>query len=150
MANETYTMPYNADAEMALIGCLLMDNEVAIDIIEKLSAEDFYKEAHQIIIRAMKEVFNARNPIDIVTVSDQLDSKGELGKADQAIYQLDQHQAIGQKQHQELTCIGRKLQTGFGIVQNIFSAVYLHKDAILRLNKIAEKSRQRCQNDNQK
>ena len=81
MANETYTMPYNADAEMALIGCLLLDNEIAIDIIEKLSAEDFYKEAHQIIIRAMKEVFNARNPIDIVTVSDQLDSKGELGKA---------------------------------------------------------------------
>lgn len=81
MANETYTMPYNADAEMALIGCLLMDNEIAADLIEKLSDEDFYKEAHQIIIRAMAEVFNARNPIDIVTVSDQLDSKGELGKA---------------------------------------------------------------------
>ncbi|MBQ8319422.1 MAG: replicative DNA helicase [Clostridia bacterium] len=81
MANETHTMPYNADAEMALIGCLLMDNEIAADVVEKLKDEDFYKESHQTIIRAMREVFNARNPIDIVTVSDQLDSKGELGKA---------------------------------------------------------------------
>ena len=81
MANETQTMPYNRDAEMALIGCLLMDNEIAAELIEKLSPEDFYQEAHQIVIRAMLEVFNARKPIDIVTVSDQLDSKGELNKA---------------------------------------------------------------------
>ncbi|MBQ8375026.1 MAG: replicative DNA helicase [Clostridia bacterium] len=81
MANEQITMPYNRDAEMALLGCLLMDNEIAAELIEKLTAEDFYLESHQIIVRGMQEVFNARKPIDLVTVSDQLDSKGELSKA---------------------------------------------------------------------
>ena len=81
MANEQLTMPYNRDAEMALLGCILMDAEIAADIVEKLSAADFYVESHQVIIRAMNEVFTQRKPIDLVTVSDQLDAKGELTKA---------------------------------------------------------------------
>ena len=81
MANEQHTMPYNRDAEMALLGCLLIDNEIAAELIEKLADEDFYIEAHQLIVRAMLEVFNDRKPIDLVTVSDQLDGKGELSKA---------------------------------------------------------------------
>ena len=81
MANEQLTMPYNRDAEMALLGCILMDSEIAADVVEKLSAQDFYIEAHQIIIRAMNEVFTQRKPVDLVTVADQLDSKGELTKA---------------------------------------------------------------------
>ena len=81
MANEQLTMPYNRDAEMALLGCILMDMEIAADVVEKLSAADFYVESHQVIIRAMNEVFTQRKPIDLVTVSDQLDAKGELTKA---------------------------------------------------------------------
>ena len=81
MANEQLTMPYNRDAEMALLGCILMDMEIAADVVEKLSAADFYVESHQVIIRAMNEVFTQRKPIDLVTVSDQLDANGELNKA---------------------------------------------------------------------
>ena len=81
MANEQLTMPYNRDAEMALLGCILMDSEIAADVVEKLSTQDFYIEAHQVIIRAMNEVFTQRKPVDLVTVADQLDSKGELTKA---------------------------------------------------------------------
>ncbi len=81
MANEINTMPFNRDAEMALLGCLLLDNEIASELVEKLSAEDFYQEAHQYLIRAMQRVFNARKPIDLVTVADQLDSEGSLEKA---------------------------------------------------------------------
>ena len=81
MANEQLTMPYNRDAEMALLGCILMDTEIASDVVERLSAADFYIEAHQIIIRAMNQVFANRQPIDLVTVADQLDASGELSKA---------------------------------------------------------------------
>ena len=37
MATAINTMPYNRDAEMALLGCLLIDSEIAADIVEKLS-----------------------------------------------------------------------------------------------------------------
>ena len=36
--SEINTMPYNRDAEMALLGCILIDNEIAIDLVEKLLA----------------------------------------------------------------------------------------------------------------
>ena len=86
MANETYTMPYNRDAEMALLGCLLIDNEIAAELVEKLSEEDFYQDSHKYILHAMQKVFNSRQPIDLVTVSDELEKGGTLEKAGGIVY----------------------------------------------------------------
>ena len=86
MANEINTMPYNRDAEMALLGCLLIDNEIASELIDKLSEADFYQDSHKLILRAMSKVFNDRKPVDIVTVSDQLESEAALEKAGGIVY----------------------------------------------------------------
>ena len=86
MANSVTTMPYNRDAEMALLGCFLIDNEVATDLVEELYEEDFYQEAHKDILRAMKKVFNTHKPIDLVTVSDELESDGSLDKIGGIVY----------------------------------------------------------------
>ena len=40
-------MPYNRDAEMALLGCLLIDNDIAAELVEKLGEDDFYQESHK-------------------------------------------------------------------------------------------------------
>ncbi|MBQ8407001.1 MAG: replicative DNA helicase [Clostridia bacterium] len=80
MANTANTMPYNRDAEMALLGCFLIDNEVAVDLIESLRELDFYQDSHKTILSAMKGVYKNRKPIDIVTVADLLDSEGKLSK----------------------------------------------------------------------
>ena len=47
MANEVNTMPYNRDAEMALLGCMLIDSDIASDIVDQLDEEDFYQESHK-------------------------------------------------------------------------------------------------------
>ncbi|MBR2442041.1 MAG: replicative DNA helicase [Clostridia bacterium] len=86
MANEINTMPYNRDAEMALLGCMLIDNEIAVDIVEKLHEDDFYQESHKYILRAMQRAFSARKPIDLVTVSDELESENTLEKAGGIVY----------------------------------------------------------------
>ncbi len=86
MANETTTMPYNRDAEMALLGCMLIDSEIASEIIDKLKEADFYQESHKYILQAMQAVFDGRKPIDLVTVSDELESKGNLEKAGGIVY----------------------------------------------------------------
>ena len=62
MAKDVNTMPYNRDAEMALLGCLLIDNEIAAELVEKLTEDDFYQESHKYILRAMQRVFNSRKP----------------------------------------------------------------------------------------
>ncbi|MBQ9117687.1 MAG: replicative DNA helicase [Clostridia bacterium] len=80
MANENNTMPYNRDAEMALLGCFLIDTEIASEMIDKVGEEDFYIESHKYIVTAMKKVFASRKPIDIVTVADELDGDGKLDR----------------------------------------------------------------------
>ena len=47
MAKDINTMPYNRDAEMALLGCLLIDNEITSELVEKLTEDDFYQESHK-------------------------------------------------------------------------------------------------------
>ena len=81
MAKATNVMPHNRDAEMALLGCMLIDNETAADIVEPLKEEDFYQESNRYVLNAMKRVFSSRKPIDLVTLSDQLESEGNLEKA---------------------------------------------------------------------
>ena len=86
MSTTVNTMPYNRDAEMALLGCFLMDNDIVAELVEKLGEDDFYQEPHKYNIRAMQKVFNDRKPVDLVTVADQLDGEGNLEKAGGIVY----------------------------------------------------------------
>ena len=81
MSDKTNIMPNNLDAEQALLGCMLIDNEILADVLDGLDSNDFYQESHQYIISAIKMIFADRKPLDIVTLSDRLESDGNLEKA---------------------------------------------------------------------
>jgi replicative DNA helicase len=81
MADKTNVMPNNLDAEQALLGCMLIDNEILADVLEKLTENDFYQESHQYILSAMKMIFADHKPLDIVTLIDKLETEGNLEKA---------------------------------------------------------------------
>lgn len=81
MSDKNNVMPNNLDAEQALLGCMLIDNEILADVLERLDKNDFYQESHQYILAAMKMVYADRKPVDIVTLCDRLDSDGNLEKA---------------------------------------------------------------------
>ena len=87
MANNQ--MPHNLDAEAALLGCILIDGDAQAEILEPLREEDFYQESHREILRAMKAVFNKRKPIDLVTLTDELDRDGSLSRAGGVQYITD-------------------------------------------------------------
>ena len=86
---KTNVLPNNLEAEQALLGCLLIDNDTQTDILEKLTEEDFYQESHQLIIGAMRAVFKARKPVDLVTLADQLENDNALDKAGGLTYITD-------------------------------------------------------------
>lgn len=81
MPDKTSVMPNNFDAEQALLGCMLIDNEILSDVLDGLDSEDFYQESHQYLISAIKIIFAERKPLDIVTLADRLESDGNLEKA---------------------------------------------------------------------
>ena len=81
MSDKNNVMPNNLDAVQALLGCMLIDNEILAEILEQLDKNDFYQESHQYILSAMKMVFAERKPVDIVTLCDRLDGDNNLEKA---------------------------------------------------------------------
>ena len=71
-------MPHNIEAEQAVLGCNLIDNDIAVDIMAKLKVEDFYTTAHQTIFDAMLNIYKKNNPIDFVTITDELEKQGAM------------------------------------------------------------------------
>lgn len=72
------TMPYNLEAEQSVLGCILIDQVVQLDIVSELKIDDFLVASHQKIFVAMREIANSNKPIDLVTLADNLQKNGEL------------------------------------------------------------------------
>ena len=71
-------MPHSIEAEQAVLGCSLIDENVPIDVMASLNAGDFYVEAHKQIFDAMKSIYSANVAIDFVTLTDQLEKTNLL------------------------------------------------------------------------
>ncbi|MBW1650533.1 MAG: replicative DNA helicase [Deltaproteobacteria bacterium] len=80
------TPPQNIEAEEALLGAILVDNENLLDILEVLTPADFYKSAHGIIFSAITELFNEDEPVDLITLSNKLREKEEFEKVGGAFF----------------------------------------------------------------
>lgn len=70
--------PQNIEAEKSLIGSLLLDKEAINKVADSLRAEDFYSRAHQIIYGGMATLYERREPIDILSLSNILEETGNL------------------------------------------------------------------------
>ncbi|MDR1606580.1 MAG: replicative DNA helicase [Streptococcaceae bacterium] len=70
--------PQDLAAEQAVLGAIFLDSERLIEVSEYLTADDFYKTAHQIIFRLMLRLQDERSPIDVLTVNSLLESQGDL------------------------------------------------------------------------
>lgn len=70
--------PQNIEAEISLLGCVLIDKNTIIKIADIVTAEDFYKDSHGIIFSAVKELYAKREPIDIISLTNKLEEKNQL------------------------------------------------------------------------
>ncbi len=73
--------PQNAEAERSVLGSMLLDKEVIPIVTELLRNDDFYREDNKEIYEAILDLFDHGEPIDLITVSDQLKTRGSLEKA---------------------------------------------------------------------
>ncbi|MGK0285932.1 MAG: replicative DNA helicase, partial [Salibacteraceae bacterium] len=70
--------PQALELEEAVLGALLLEKKAVDDVIDVLSPDSFYKESHQKIYSAIKELFGESKPIDLLTVTEKLKSVGDL------------------------------------------------------------------------
>jgi replicative DNA helicase len=70
--------PHNLDAERDVLGAVFLDNAVFPEVQRLLTDQEFYRDAHQIVFRAMCAVYAQGAPITLIGVADELTHRGEL------------------------------------------------------------------------
>ena len=73
-------VPHNREAEEAVVGAVFINPEVYYDVAQFLSADDFYIHRHRWVWDAFTSLHEQRIPVDLLTVSDELDRRGQLSE----------------------------------------------------------------------
>lgn len=70
--------PHNQEAEEAVLGSLLINKDAFIKIADILHSDDFYIDKHQVLYQAMLDIYNDKEPIDVLSLSNLLKEKNKL------------------------------------------------------------------------
>jgi len=70
--------PQNLDAEMSLLGAVLIDEETLADISEHVKPHDFYDKRHGLIYDAMMRLYEKHKPVDLLTLTEELKKKNDI------------------------------------------------------------------------
>ncbi len=70
--------PQSIEAEQSVLGALLIDKDAVIEVAELLQPDDFYRQHHGTIYAAVLDLYERREPVDIVTVSEVLERQNRL------------------------------------------------------------------------
>ncbi|OAI19045.1 replicative DNA helicase [Methylomonas koyamae] len=70
--------PHSIQAEQSVLGGLLLDNQTWDSVADKVGENDFYRRDHRLIFRAIAELAERQDPFDVVTISEVLETTGEL------------------------------------------------------------------------
>jgi len=81
--------PQNPQAEASLIGSLLIDKDAIIKIADIVHTDDFYVDKNGLIFSAIIKLFEKREPLDVITLSEELEKQGNLKEVGGASYLTD-------------------------------------------------------------
>lgn len=83
------SVPANIEAERAVLGALMIDPDAIVKVANFLRAQDFYRERHGWIYDAMTSLNERREPLDFVTLTDELERRGQLEEVGGPAYLTD-------------------------------------------------------------
>ncbi|PHS31629.1 MAG: replicative DNA helicase [Methylophaga sp.] len=78
--------PHSVEAEQSVLGGLLLDNRSWDKVADLLVENDFYRRAHQLIFRAISELFEQSQPVDVITLAEWHDKHNELDQVGELAY----------------------------------------------------------------
>lgn len=93
--------PQARDLEQAILGAIMLDKDALSTVIDLLKSDSFYLEAHQKIFNAIQRLFEKSQPIDILTVTEELKLMGELENIGGPYYVTELTNKVGSAAHVE-------------------------------------------------
>jgi replicative DNA helicase len=82
----TRTPPQDVVAEQSVLGGMLLSKDAIADVVEAVRGHDFYRPAHELVFEAVLDLYGRGEPADAVTVSSELQKRGELSRVGGAPY----------------------------------------------------------------
>jgi replicative DNA helicase len=78
--------PHSIEAEQAVLGALMLDNNAWDKIIDQVSENDFYQQNHRLIFKALSELAYRSSPFDVLTISEMLKQRNQLEEIGGELY----------------------------------------------------------------
>jgi len=78
--------PHSIEAEQSVLGGLMLDNTSWEKVADLLVDHDFYRRDHQLIFRGITALFEKSHPVDVITIAEWHDTRGELDMVGQLAY----------------------------------------------------------------
>ncbi len=88
------TQPFNIEAEISVLGSMLLDNEAINLVTEILRTDNFYKTSHQHIFDTIVNLYNKSNAVDLVILKDELKKQSLLEKVGGAEYLMELEESV--------------------------------------------------------
>ncbi len=146
--NNTFTSTFNSkippqslEAEFSVLGGLMLEREAYDQISDLIEATDFYKPAHQLIYKTIRELHQKANPVDIITVMNSLQTKNELEQIGGAEYlatllekvvsaaNIDSHAKI----IREKSLLRKLISTSSGLIEKAYGTEYTDVESLIDL-----------------
>ncbi len=85
-ASSARVPPHSVEAEQSVLGALMLDERAWESVSETIQDNDFYRHEHRLIFRSITHLTASEQPIDVVTVAEELEERGQLDKIGGASY----------------------------------------------------------------
>jgi hypothetical protein len=82
--------PHSLESEKGVLGSVLLDNATLPEVLEVLKVEDFYRDSHQVIYRAIGDLYDRGLPVDLILLADELERRGQFDQVggDEALAEI--------------------------------------------------------------
>ncbi|NCD24030.1 MAG: replicative DNA helicase [Deltaproteobacteria bacterium] len=122
--------PHNIEAEQAVLGGVFLRNDVFHTLVDTISDEDFYSPVHRKIYQVFQELYRRREPVDLVTVAEYLQTRGELDEIGGTVYLASLAESVASAANavfhaqivRDKSVRRRLIQTSSEILTNCFEA----------------------------
>ncbi|MDE2001304.1 MAG: replicative DNA helicase [Patescibacteria group bacterium] len=130
MSNALKVPPQNAEAEQSVLGALMLDRNAVINVADVLLPDDFYKPANTKIYEAILALYEKREPIDILSVTEKLKNEGVLKQIGGQTYLTQLIESVPSAAHadhyakivKEKKVLRDLIKTSAEITENAFSS----------------------------
>jgi len=96
--------PHSIEAEQSVLGSMILDKNAIVTATEILRPSDFYKEAHREIYEAILEIYGRNEPVDLITLSEELKKRNTLEAVGGILYLADLSEAISTTANVKFYC----------------------------------------------